>query len=180
MAKMKSKKMSKAVLVAIILAAAAVVMVIMMICIPLLGIDKSYTSKNIGYTLKYNTKELEYENILLDRQNLIYMDRYVIPGSNGQFYLAVNRVAPDTNLDEALDAFESDGSYRFTREDNITYGAEQYPARKISYVEYKGTTEVYVSYYYDEANAILVTICTDEQHREFLEKTLADIRVAEK
>lgn len=175
MEKNKENKMSKTTLAMICMAVAVLIMVIVILAIHYLNPNKNFYSKQFGYALKFNEEVITYQNILLDGGNRLSMDRFGIKGQEEKYYVSVSGIDDATDLDEALEAFESDGSYAFTREDNAVYGSGNYKARKISYEDQSCTPPVKVEYYYDSDSRIMITICSDEEHWTVLENLLKSI-----
>lgn len=172
MAKNSEKKMSKTAIAMLCTGVAVLIMMIVILAIHYLNPNKDFYSKEFRYTLKFSEDVVTYEKILLDGTNKLYMDRFGIKGQEEKYYLSVSGIDDGTDLDEALEAFESDGSYAFNREDNATYGSGSYTARKIYYEDQSCTPPVKVEYYYDMGNRIMITLCSDEEHRAVLEDLL--------
>lgn len=175
MAKNIENKMSKTTLAMICTGVAVLIMIIVILAIHYLNPNRNFFSNEFRYSLKYNEDAIAYQSILLDGTNRLTMDRFGIKGQEEKYYLSVSGIDAETDLDEALAAFESDGSYTFTREDSATYGAGNYQARKISYEDLGCTPPVKVEYYYDTGNRLMITLCTDEAHREVLENLLKNL-----
>ena len=126
MAKNSENKMSKTTLAMICTGVAVLIMIIVILAIHYLNPNRNFFSNEFRYSLKYNEDVIAYQNILLDGTNRLTMDRFGIKGQEEKYYLSVSGIDAETDLDEALAAFESDGSYTFTREDSATYGAGNY------------------------------------------------------
>ena len=160
-----------------ILLTAVFLMVVVLLAMHYMNTRKHFISKELDYSLEFDAAQLKYEKILLNSSDKIYMDRFGVSGSEDSFYLAVNRIDAATDIDELMEAFESDESYSFTREEGVAFGAGDYKARRISYEDTSGTVPVKVYYYYDAEDSLLFTVCTDEAHRKVLEKALASVRI---
>lgn len=169
--------MSKHVIIIGVLLVLVLIMVILLLAFPNMLGRKKFISKEHGYSMIINTGVIEYKRILLDANSKVTMDRFNIKKSDGNCYLSVTRVAEDTNLEEALEAFESDGSYTFNREENVTYGEENYPVKRISYTDNEGAEPLQVEYYYDEPHRIIISVCTNNEHRGAIEKMLKTIKI---
>ena len=160
-----------------ILLTAAFLMVIVLLAMHYMNTKKTFISKEFDYTLEFDASQLKYEKILLNSGDKVYMDRFGVAGSEDAYYLAVNRIDASTDIEELMEAFESDESYSFTREENVPFGAGGYKAFRISYEDTSGTVPVNVYYYYDAQDSLLFTVCTDEAHRKVLEKALSSVRI---
>ena len=160
-----------------ILLTAAFLMVVVLLAMHYMNTRKTFISKEFDYTLEFDSSQLKYEKILLNSSDKVYMDRFGVAGSEDKFYLAVNRIDASTDIDELMEAFESDDSYSFTREEDVAFGAGDYKARRISYEDTSGTVPVKVYYYYDAQDSLLFTVCTDEAHKNVLEKALSSVRI---
>ena len=167
MEKIKQRGMSKhAVLIGVLLTA-VLIMVVLILAIPNLEGEKRFVSKEHGYSLVFDTTETDN----------VGMDRFTVKKSGGDCYLSVTDISAEADLEEALEAFESDGSFAFTREDNVTFGEEGYTARRISYKDETGSKPLEVTYYFDETDRILVSVCTDSESKAVLERILNSIRI---
>ena len=176
MEKNKQPGMSKHAVIIIVLLTAVLIMVVLLLAFPYLAGRKNFTSKEHGYTLVMDTGKTEYKRILLDSETKVTMDRFSIK-KDSSCYLSVTEISEETDLDEALEAFESDESYEFTREEGITYGDGNYTARRISYTDRNGTNPLEVYYYYDKEHGIIISLCTDEKNRKELERMLGSIKI---
>lgn len=169
--------MSKHVIIIGVLLTLVLIMVILLLAFPNMLGRKKFISKEHGYSMIIDTGVTEYNRILLDANSNVTMDRFNIKKSGGSCYLSVTRVADDTDLEEALEAFESDGSYTFSREENVTYGEENYPVKRISYTDENGAEQLQVEYYYDAPHRIIISVCTNDEHRKEIEKMLGTIKI---
>lgn len=153
-------------------------LIVVMLSLQNFGVETTYNSEEHGYTIKFNSNDITYETILLDGKNRIYMDRFLAV-KNRECYISVTSIGKDTNLEETLENFQSDGSYSFTIDEQGIYGAGNYPARAISYEDKAGKETLQVTYYYDEAHGIFVTVCTDEKNRKLLSEVLKALTIKE-
>ena len=177
MEKIKQRGMSKhAVLIGVLLTA-VLIMVVLILAIPNLEGEKRFVSKEHGYSLVFDTTDTEYKKVILNTTDNVGMDRFTVKKSGGDCYLSVTDISAEADLEEALEAFESDGSFAFTREDNVTFGEEGYTARRISYKDETGSKPLEVTYYFDETDRILVSVCTDSESKAVLERILNSIRI---
>ncbi|MDO4318456.1 MAG: hypothetical protein Q4C48_09655 [Lachnospiraceae bacterium] len=161
------------------MAAAAVILILF-----ILGLQtyqdkwQTFRSKLYPYSLEYNSTRVNYETVLVDNQPT-YMERFLVSDAAEDYYLSVISIDPEVDLDEALEAFQSEGDYTFTVDENAVCGAGKYAATKISYTDDSGTTAAEISYYYMPEHGMLVTTCTDEAHREMIGKMLDSFTVTE-
>ena len=135
-------------------------------------------SKEFGYSVKYD--ETRYQK---DRINLgsieapTYMDRIGFKSNPYANFLAVSIVAEDADVNEALEAFQSDGSYSFVTEEDAVFGAGNYRAKKIVYTDNEGEEPLEVTYYYLADRKLFVTVSCDESHKKELAKMLASLEL---
>lgn len=171
---------SKTRIILIALITAAFVMVIVLLGMHYMNTKKRFHNKNLGYTLEFDSAELKYQEIVLNNTDNVRMDRFGVVGSEDLYYLSVSTIDVSTDLDEALEAFESDESYSFTRENDVTFGSGNYHARRISYEDKTGVEPVKVTYYFDSNHGLFFTVCTDEAHRGLLEKALSTVAIEDR
>ncbi len=173
------RKRRKNLIIIVILAIAVLIMVVVLLAIPYLRGEKKFVSKEHGYTVIYDSSVLQYERVCLNDADGINMDRFYDIAENGKFYFAVTDISPEVNLEEELRLLEEDENYDFVfvREQNISYGKGGYTAQRISYTDENGTAPVQITYYYDEDNGLMITICTDEKHGSIYDNMLASVTI---
>ena len=86
----------------------------------------------------------------------------------------ISPISEEVDLNEVLEAFQSDGSYAFDTGE-ATIGKGSYKATRISYTDTEGETPVEVTYYYMLDRKILVTVSSDSDHKKELAKMLASL-----
>lgn len=173
------RKTNKTRLIIVILAIAVLMMVVLLLALPNMKGNKKFISKEHGYSLVYDSSVLKYERICLNQADGINMDRFEDVKSGGLYYLAVTDISEDVDLEKEMDILEKNENYSFAfvRESGIPYGKKGYKVRRISYTDRSGSTPLSISYYYDVANGIMITVCTDDAHKSFFEKMLNTIEI---
>ncbi len=175
--KQPKRKLSVTTKIILGMAAASVILILF-----ILGLQtyqdkwKRFQSKLYPYSIEYNSTRVKYETVLVDNQPT-YMERFLVSGADEEYYLSVISIDPEVDLEEALEAFQSEGDYSFTVDDKAVCGVGDYAAKKISYTDKSGKTAAEISYYYMPEQGLLVTTCTDEAHRDTIEKMLASFTV---
>ncbi len=137
-------------------------------------LKKRYTSPRYGYSIQYDKDNYEIREEKLDEKPT-YMEFCVASGDEYANFFAVSPVSSEEEVNNTLEAFQSDGSYSFS-EVEATFGKGDYRARKISYTDTTGEIEVSVDYYYVVDRQLLITVSCDAAHRKDLEKVLNSFR----
>lgn len=160
------------------LGAACAVLVIFMLVLDSSGAKfRTEHSKEFGYTVQYDESRYQKDRIQLGSGDApTYMDRFGFKTNPYMNFLAVSAVSDEADLNEALEAFQSDGSYSFVTEDDVTFGAGKYRAKRIVYTDTEGEVPLEVSYYYVEDRKLFVTVSCDEDHKKELAKMLASLK----
>lgn len=135
-----------------------------------------FQSGKYPYSLVYNASKVDYELLRVDEKPT-YMERFTVKNTTESYYLSVISVDPEVDIEEALEAFQKDGSYSFQREENVPCGAEGYPATKLSYVDNSGRIPAEICYYYLPKQGLWVSTCTDEAHKGLIEAMLKSFTV---
>lgn len=135
-------------------------------------------SKEFGYTVQYDETRYQKDRINLgNTETPTYMDRIGFKSNPYANFLAVSVVAEDADVNEALEAFQSDGSYSFVTEEDAVFGAGNYRAKKIVYTDNEGEEPLEVTYYYMADRKLFVTVSCDESHKKELAKMLASLKL---
>ena len=137
---------------------------------------KRIASDRFGYEVAFDETRYSFETVRLDERPT-YMERVVFTKSPYSNYFGVSGIDSTADLDEILEAFQSDESYRFDVDDNVTFGSGSYRARKISYTDTSGDESVRVDYYYMADRGLLVTVAYDKDHEKELGKILDSFKV---
>jgi len=128
-------------------------------------------SERFGYIISYDENQCDFETVKLDEKPT-YMERVFLKSSPYSNYVTVSAISAETDLDEVLTAFQSDGSYRFDDRPDATFGSGAYHARKISYTDQSGDNDVQVDYYVLSDRRLLVAAAYDEDHRDEIAEIL--------
>lgn len=135
-------------------------------------------SKEFGYTVQYDETRYQKDRINLgNTETPTYMDRIGFKSNPYANFLAVSVVAEDADVNEALEAFQSDGSYSFVTEEDAVFGAGNYRAKKIVYTDNEGEEPLEVTYYYMADRKLFVTVSCDKDHKKELAKMLASLKL---
>lgn len=135
-------------------------------------------SKEFGYTVRYDETRYQKDRIQLgNNETTTYMDRVGAKTNPYANFLAVSSVSDDADVNEALEVFQSDGSYEFVTEENATFGAGNYSAKKIVYTDTEGEEPLEVTYYYMAERKLFVTVSCDKDHKKELAKMLASFKL---
>ena len=155
------------------LGAACAILVIFLLVLDSSGAKmRTVHSKEYGYTVTYDESRYEKMRVRLDGET--YMDRYGLKSSAYSVFLGISPISEEVDLNEVLEAFQSDGSYAFDTGE-ATIGKGSYKATRISYTDTEGETPVEVTYYYMLDRKILVTVSSDSDHKKELAKMLASL-----
>ncbi len=155
------------------LGAACAILVIFLLVLDSSGSKyRSVHSAEYGYTITYDESRFEKARVRLDGDT--YMDRYNAKSSPYSNFLGFTPISEEVDLNEVLEAFQSDGSYAFDTGESAI-GKKGYVATRISYTDNEGETPVEVTYYYMIDRKILVTVSCDADHKKELAKMLASL-----
>ena len=103
--------------------------------------QKRFSSERFGYEVSFDESRYSVETVRLDERPT-YMERVVFTKDPYGNYLGVSGIDSTADLDEILAAFQSDESYQFDIDEDVTIG-KGYHARKISYTDTSGEEHRY-------------------------------------
>ncbi len=135
-----------------------------------------FRSRNYPYSLTYNETKVKYELLRVDERPT-FMERFSVKNAAESYYLSVISVDAEVDIEDALEAFQKDGSYEFHREENVTCGSEGYTATRLSYVDKTGREPAEINYYYLKKEGLWVSTCSDEAHKELIEEMLKSFTI---
>lgn len=171
------KKMSTATKLIIGMAVFAVVLILFIVILQQVQDRRlKFESRTYPYSLVYNATKVKYERLRVDERPT-FMERFSVKKAAESYYLSVISVDSEVDIEEALEAFQKDGSYEFHREENVSCGAEGYKATKLSYVDKTGRVPAEISYYYLEKEGLWISTCTDEAHKDLIEAMLKSFTI---
>ena len=139
---------------------------------------RNFRSARFGYVISYDESRYKFETLRLDERPT-YMERIFLIGSPYSNYVSVSGVDAESDLDEILTAFQSDGSYKFDDKADVTFGSGAYHARKVSYTDESGDTAVQVDYYFLKDRGLLISAAYDMEHAKEVRQILASIILVE-
>ena len=159
------------------LGAACAVLVIFMLVLDSSGAKyRTEHSKEFGYTIQYDESRYQKDRIQLGNNEApTYMDRYGAKSNPYANFLAISEVSDEADVNEALEVFQSDGSYSFITEEDAVFGSGNYRAKKIVYTDTEGEEPVEVSYYYMADRKLFITVSCDKSHKKELARMLASL-----
>lgn len=177
-AKDAKKRMSFEKKLLICLGCACVIMVLVLLAMDAYGArQQRFQSTLYPYSITYNTGSFEYNQVLLGAAEGVstYMERFDAKNATEEYYISIVSIDPQESLDDVLEAFRSDGDYSFNVEEDITFGKEDYKATRITYIDDSGAVPAEVCYYYMLDRELLITTCTDSQHKAEIEEMLKSV-----
>ncbi len=136
--------------------------------------QRKVRSTRFHYVIAYDESRYDFETVQLDERPT-YMERVFLTGSPYNNYVSVSGIDAETDLEELLAAFQSDGSYQFDDKADVTFGNGVYHARKVSYTDRSGDTPVQVEYYFLTDRGLLITAAYDWEHTEEIGEILQSI-----
>ena len=136
---------------------------------------KRFSSERFGYEVSFDESRYSVETVRLDERPT-YMERVVFTKNPYGNYLGVSGIDSTADLDEILAAFQSDGSYQFDIDEDVTIG-KGYHARKISYTDTSGEESVRVDYYYMADRGLLIAVAYDKDHEKEIGKILDSFKM---
>jgi|GEM_PF-3240951 hypothetical protein len=153
---------------------ACVVMLIFMLVLDSSGAKfRRDHSKSYGYSVEYDETRYQKDLVRLDEKPT-YMERIGAKDSEFANFMSISPISEETDLDEVLEAFESE--YRFTVDESVRFGEGGYTAKRISYTDNEGEEPLSVEYYYVIDRKVVVTVSCDSKHKKELAKMLASFR----
>lgn len=162
----------------ICLGGACVIMVLVLLAMDAYGARRQrFQSALYPYSITYYTGTFEYNQVLLGAAEgeSTYMERFDAKNAEEEYYISIVSIDPQESLDDVLEAFQSDGDYSFNVEEDVTFGKEDYTATRITYIDESGAVPAEVSYYYMLDRELLITTCTDAQHKAEIEEMLKSV-----
>lgn len=125
--------------------------------------QRKVRSTRFGYEIAYDESRYEFETLRLDERPT-YMERIFLSGSPYSNFITVSGIDAESDLEEILTTFQSDGSYKFDDKADVTFGSGAYHARKVSYTDESGDAPVQVDYYFLKDRGLLISAAYDKEH----------------
>ena len=170
----KEGKGKSPIVITMIAVIVVLVIVLAAVLIDAFVLRKSYSSPRYGYSIRYDGDNYEIREQKLDEKPT-YMEFCMAKGDEYANFFAVSPVSSEEEVDKALEAFQSDGSYSFS-ESEARFGKGDYRARKISYTDTSGEVSLTVDYYYAVDRQVLITVSYDAAHKKDFEKILKSFK----